>query len=299
MDIDLQEIFRVLNEIMPYIAQQKMREDFERNKMQMYLQRESEIMRKRAGYEEEKQARTSENQIKLELVKTGKIGVKDLDRPLDELLYRLGQAGVTHPALPTISPEIIEQRRRPYIGTMVDQAGALERGKYLPAEKMGVATQLLGSKRAMELLEEIEKTRAGRKERGLREREVIVKEEELGLKKKGEKLPKELEKKLENKIKELRKYEEKRSKLRGSPETAETGEEIKYVNSVIEETKQEINELRGKIGRKTDEEYRALAADLNRRRLASKPEDLDTNRELRQSLIAQGYNIARLKKFFK
>jgi len=299
LDIDLQEIFRVLNEIMPYLAKQKMREDFERNRIQMQVQKEMEIMGKRAGYEEEKQARTSENQIKLELVKTGKIGVKDLDRPLDELLYRLGQAGVTAPAIPTISPEILEQRRRPFIETMVDQAGALERGKYLPAEKMGVATQLLGSKRAMELLEEIEKTRAGRKERGLREREVIVKEEELGLKKKGEKLPKELEKKLENKIKELRKYEEKRSKLRGSPETAETGEEIKYVNSVIEETKQEINELRGKIGRKTDEEYRALAADLNRRRLASKPEDLDTNRELRQSLIAQGYNIARLKKFFK
>ena len=280
---------------MPYIAKQKMREDFERNRMQMQVQKEMEIMGKRAGYEKEKQARTSENQIKLELVKTGKIGVEDLDRPLDELLYRLGQAGVTSPAIPTIRPEILEQRRRPYIETMVDQAGALERGEYLPTEKMGVATQLLGSKRAMDLLEEIGKTRAGREERKLRGREVKVKEEELGLKKKGEKPPKELEKKLEDKIKLLRQTEEKLAK----PEEDVTEEQKGLWRSSIEETKQEINELRGKIGRKTDEEYRALAADLNRRRLASKPEDLDTNRELRQSLIAQGYNIARLKRFFK
>lgn len=280
---------------MPQLAQQKMREDFERNKMQMYLQRESEIMGKRAGYKEEEQARTSANAIKLELIKTGKIGVKDLDRPLDELLYRLGQAGVTSPAIPTITPEILEQRRRPFIETMVDQAGALEAGKYLPAEKMGIATQILGSKRTMDLLKEIGKTRAGREARVLKGREIKVKEEELGLDKEGKKKRKELETELKNKIKLLRQTEEKLAK----PVEDVTEEQKGLWRSTIDETKQEINGLRGKLGRKTDEEYRALAADLNRRRLASKPEDLDTNRELRQSLIAQGYNIARLKRFFK
>lgn len=295
MAIDLEEIFRSLNEIMPYLAQQKMRMDFERKKTQMQLQKEMEILGRRAGYREEEQARTSENAIKLELVKTGKIGVQDLDRPLDELLYRLGQAGVTHPAIPTISREVVEERKLPYAETMVDQATALEAGKYLPLEKMAIATQLKGSDYAMDLLKEIEKTRAGREARGLKEREVKAKEEELGLKKKGEKPPKELEKKLEDKIKLLRQTEEKLAKA-----VEDVTEEQKVLwRSTIEETKQQINELRGKIGRKTDEEYRALVADLNRRGLASKAEDLDTNRELRQSLIAQGYNIARLKRFFK
>ncbi|GAG65433.1 unnamed protein product, partial [marine sediment metagenome] len=38
--IDLTEIFRALNEIMPYLAQQKMRMDFEKKRMQMYLDKQ-------------------------------------------------------------------------------------------------------------------------------------------------------------------------------------------------------------------------------------------------------------------
>jgi len=243
LDIDLQEIFRVLNEIMPYIAQQKMREDFERNKMQMQMQKEMEIMGRRAGYEEEKQARTSENAIKLELVKTGKIGVADLDRPLDELLYRLGQAGVTHPALPTISPEIIEQRRRPYTEMMAGQAEALGLPESI-IEKTGVATQLKGSPFAMDLLEQQRKTRAGREQREISRGKTKLGWAELAAKKKGEIPNKELKKKQNELIK-------RRDKARASWD--EEGEQ--------KLTKQ-INALYEKFGEKSEKDYESLAESL-------------------------------------
>jgi len=200
--IDLTEIFRSLNEILPYLAKQKMRLDQERKIMQMYLNKRLteygalEEMGKRGRGE------AFEKAIKLELIKTGRAGVEDLDIPLDELLYRLERAGITHPAIPTISPEVLEERRLPYRETMVDQAGALEAGEYLPAEKMGVATQLLGSERAMDLLKELGKTIAGREAREITRDKTKLGWAELGVK--GEKLTK---KQLEEKLKFFAKKE--------------------------------------------------------------------------------------------
>jgi len=195
LDIDLQEIFRVLNEIMPYLAKQKMQLDQQKKLMQIYLEKQL------AGYgaleEKEKRGRAEKYDYDTMLKLLGSVieGSKGLDRPGMAGRMRAGELGIPLP-VPEIAPEQYGEAVRPYTETMVDQAGALEAGKYLPAEKMGLATQLLGSKRAMELLEEIGKTRAGREAREVTREKTRLGWAELGVK--GEKLTK---KQLEEKLK--------------------------------------------------------------------------------------------------
>lgn len=189
---------RMMRILLPYLLRQRQQkqwleqssaqyEDLARLKDELYGRSQKEI-----------QDRASENAIKLELVKTGRIGVEELDRPLDELLLRLGQAGVTGPGIPTISPEIVAGRRLPYEEMMAKKSAVLERGEYLPKEEVAPATGLFGSKRMMDFLEQAERARAGKKERALRGREITVKEKELGIE--GEKKTK---KQLEDEYKVL------------------------------------------------------------------------------------------------
>jgi len=226
--IDIEEIVRTLNEIMPYLAKQKMELDQQRKSMQMYLEREMEIMRGRAGYREEEQFRGRDIGRELEafstFLKTGAEGVKGLDQPLLQLLERLATAGIAGKEIPTVEPEKVGAALAPYTETMAEQAGALERGEYLPAEKMGIATQLLGSKRAMDLLKEIGKTRAGREAREVTREKTRLGWAELGVKKKGE-----TKKQLEDKLKffakkekvfsdELKSLEDLSGLMEGDPE---------------------------------------------------------------------------------
>lgn len=295
--VNLDRMMRIL---LPYLMQQRMQRQYlERSYGESdRLARLKDALSRRS--QKEAQDRASENAIKLELVKTGRVGVEDLDRPLDELLYRLGQAGVTHPALPTISPETIEERRRPFADIMTSMSEALRQAKYLPAEEVAPATGLFGSKRMMDFLKEAGKERTGKEERGLREEGFKVEREKIALgekelKAKKVKTPEEKRKELKEKEKRLFSLKEKIAK----PEETITTKQIELWKNEVEILKEDINRLKKETGEKTDEEYRALAVELNRRGLASKSGDLDANRELRQSLIAQGYNVARLKRFFK
>ena len=138
---------------------------------------------------------------KLRLLASILKGTEKLDRPAMAGLVRAPDLGIDF-GLPEISPEQYGKAVRPYSETMVDQAGALEAGEYLPAEKMGVATQLLGSERAMDLLKEIGKTRAGREAREITRDKTKLGWAELGVK--GEKLTK---KQLEEKLKYFGKKE--------------------------------------------------------------------------------------------
>jgi len=291
---------RMIRMILPYLMQKRMQEQYLERSYGQYeeLARVKEGLFRRS--QKEIQDRASANAIKLELVKTGRIGVEDLDRPLDELLYRLGQAGVTHPAIPSIGRETIEERRRPYGDIMAKMSGALEQAKYLPAEEVAPATGLFGSEYVMDFLKQAEKTRAGKEERRLKDEGFKVERERIALgekelKAKKGKTPEEKRKELKEKEKRLFSLKEKIAK----PEEDITPKQIELWRNEAEILKEDINKLKKETGAKTDEEYRALAADLNRRGLASKAADLDTNRGLRQALIAQGYNVARLKKFFK
>jgi hypothetical protein len=199
--IDLEEIFRSLNEILPYIAKQKMRLDQERKIMQMYLNKR--LTEYGALEEMGKRGRAEDYDYDAMLKFLGSVlkGTEELDRPDMAGRMRASELGIPVP-LPEISPEQYGEAAMPYAETMVDQAGALEAGKYLPAEKMGVATQLLGSERAMDLLKEIGKTRAGREAREVSRKKTELGWAELGVK--GEKLTK---KQLEDKLKFFTKKE--------------------------------------------------------------------------------------------
>lgn len=278
---------------MPYLAKQKMSEDFERNRIQMQIQKEMEIMKRRAGYREEEQFRGRDIARELEalgtFLKTGAEGVKGLDRPLLQLLEHLATAGISGEEIPTIEPEKVGAALAPYTEMMAGQAGALG----LPEsfiEKMGVATQLKGSPFAMDLLEQQIKTTAGREARGLKEREIKVKEEELKLK--GKKTPKEAKKELKEREKRAFSLREKIAK----PPEDTTPEQKKLWKDELAIEEEEINKLKKQVGKKTDEDYRAMAAHLNRE--GFKIIDVDTNKDLRQWLTEQGYSVTRLRGFF-
>jgi len=201
LPINLEETFRFLNEFLPYFAKQKMQLDQQRKLMQMYLEKQL------AGYgaleEKEKRGRAEQYDYATMLKLLGSIlkGAEGLDRPGMAGRMRASELGIPLD-LPEIAPDQYGEAVRPYTETMVDQAGALEAGKYLPAEKMGVATQLLGSERAMDLLKEIGKTRAGREAREVTREKTELGWAELGVK--GEELTK---KQLEDQLKFFAKKE--------------------------------------------------------------------------------------------
>jgi len=223
MAIDLEETFRFLNEFLPYFAKQKMQLEQQRKLMEIYLEKQL------AGYgaleEKEKRGRAEQYDYATMLKLLGSIteGAKGLDRPGMAGIMRASELGIPLP-VPEIAPEQYGEAVRPYEEMMPSMAGALERGEYLPAEKMGVATQLLGSKRVMDFLEELGKTRAGREAREVTREKTKLGWAELGVKKK-----KEGKKQLEDKLKffakkekvfsdELKSLEDLSGLMEGDPE---------------------------------------------------------------------------------
>jgi len=299
---------RMMRMLLPYLMRQRMQEKYlessygqseELARLKDTLERER--MGISSGYRVKEKNLAAENAIKIELLKLGILSVEELDRPLLELLPRLKEAGVSGLGIPEpVRPEALEEAKRPYGDMMARMSGALEQAKYLPEEEVSPATGLLGSKRVMDFLKQAEKTRAGKEERGLKETGFEVEREKIKfgrekLKAEKVKTPEEKRKELKEKEKRLFSLQEKIAK----PEETITPKQIELWKGEAEILKEDIDRLKKETGKKTDEEYRALASELNRRGLATKPGDLDTNRKLRQSLIAQGYNVARLKRFFK
>ncbi|MBA7554558.1 hypothetical protein ES705_47182 [subsurface metagenome] len=201
MAIDLEEIFRSLNEILPYIAKQKMRLDQERKIMQMYLNKR--LTEYGALEEMGKRGRAEKYDYASMLKFLGSIlkGTEELDRPGMAGRMRASELGIPVP-LAEVSPEQYGEAGRPYGEMAATMAGAKERGEYLPVEKMGLATQLFGSKRFMDYVEEVEKIKAGREQRKISKEKTKLGWAELGVK--GEKLTK---KQLEEKLKYFGKKE--------------------------------------------------------------------------------------------
>jgi len=198
--IDLEEIFRSLNEILPYIAKKKMQLDQERKIMQMYLNKR--LTEYGALEEMGKRGRAEQYDYASMLKFLGSIlkGTEGLDRPGMAGRMRASELGVPVP-LEEVSPEQYGEAGRPYGEMMAGQAEALG----LPEsfiEKMGVATQLKGSPFAMDLLEQQIKTTAGREAREVTREKTKLGWAELGVK--GEKLTK---KQLEDKLKFFAKKE--------------------------------------------------------------------------------------------
>lgn len=243
MDIDLQEIFRVLNEIMPYLAQQKMRTDFERNRIQMQIQKEMEIMGRRAGYREEEQLRARDIARGLETLGMMTESVKGLARPELELRRRAPLSGI-ETGLPPYDPEQAEREMAPTESLMQHMAKTLEERKFMLPEKIALATRILPLKTITERPLEIEKARAGREAREITREKTKLGWAELAAKKKGELPEKELKKKLDKLI-------NRRDKARGSWD--EEGEQ--------KLTKQ-INALYKKLGEKSEKDYENLAENL-------------------------------------
>ena len=221
-----------------------MRLDQQRKIMQIYLNNYLEELKAREAYAERGEARGYDIATKLKLLDSVLKGTEKLDRPGMAGLMRAPELGMDF-GLPEISPEQYGEAIRPYTETMADQAGALEAGKYLPAEKMGVATQLLGSERAMDLLKEIGKTRAGREAREVTREKTKLGWAELAAKKKGEIPDKELKKTLDKLI-------NRRDKARLDPLEEEEANKL---------TKQ-INALYKKLGKKSEKDYEDLAEEL-------------------------------------
>ena len=113
-------------------------------------------------------------------------GTEELDRPGMAGRMRASELGIPVP-LEEILPEQYGEAIRPYGETMAGQAEALGMGESF-IKKMGVATQLLGSKPAMDLLEQQRKTIAGREAREISREKTRLGWAELGVK--GEKLTK-------------------------------------------------------------------------------------------------------------
>jgi len=182
--IDLEPTLRFLNEFLPYFAKQKMQLDQQRKLLQMYLNKRLQEYGALEEMEKRGRAEQYDYASMLKFLASALKGTEGLDRPAMAGRRRASELGIPVP-LPEVSPEQYGEAVRPYTETMVDQAGALEAGKYLPAEKMGIATQLLGSERAMDLLKEIGKTRAGREAREVTREKTELGWAELGVKKNG------------------------------------------------------------------------------------------------------------------
>ena len=180
---------RMMRILLPYLLRQRQQRQWLEQSYGKDIQvaREKDVLeRERMGIrskdEREREARSQKNKVILQLLKVGAIGVEDLDRPLLEYLSRTGEVGVPlYPGAPTISPEMLEEKKRPYGEMTARMSAVLERGGYLPTEEVGPATGLIGSKRVMDFLEQAERVRKGKEERGLRAEELEVKRAEVGL----------------------------------------------------------------------------------------------------------------------
>lgn len=299
MPLDTTDFNKFMSVFMRILMQQKVQQrGYEAwGDVQEQLQR-SGLARRLEGYaaSEEMQKRLlqagySRDVVKMILTSIFR-GAEGYGRPGVEALSRIRQIGLGEtPGIPPEIPGQYEEIQQPYANLMPALGRRLEAGEYPSREEMAILTRILGAEKVQEFLEQAEKVRSEKGKLAVAERKVTVEEKKLGLEEKGEK---DLGKLLKEKMKQLKAQQEKLAK----PPEDVSPEQKKLWKSNIEELQQEINEIRKKLGRKTDEEYRALAADLNRRGLASKAIDIETNRELKQALKAQGYNIARLKRFF-
>jgi len=190
---------RMMRILLPYLLRQRQQSQYLEESSAQYEQLARLKNELYSRSQKEIQDRAAKNEIVLQLLKTGKIKAEQADLPIDEILFMASQAGMTHPALPLpVSPELRAERKRPYEEMMARKSAVLERGEYLPKEEVGPATGLFGSKRMMDFLEQAERTRAGKEERGLRAEELEIKRAEVGIK--GEKKTK---KQLEDEFKVL------------------------------------------------------------------------------------------------
>jgi len=295
---DLTDFNKFMSQLMRILLQQRVRERGYGawGKVQEELQR-SGLARRLEGYaaQEEMEKRLleagySRDVVKMILASIIK-GTEAFGRPGVEALSRIRQVGLGEtPGIPEEIPGQYEEIMEPYASLMPALGRRLQEGEYPSREEMSILTRLLGAERVQEFLEQAEKVRSGKEKLAVERRKVTVAEKKQEAEKKGEK---DLAKKLEQKIKLLKATQEKLAK----PVEDVTKEQKKLWQSNLEELEQEINELRARLGKKTDEQYRALAVQLNAR--GFKLEDLNKNRELIASLKSRGYNIARLKRFFQ
>ena len=188
---------------MPYLAQLKMRTDFERKRSQIYLEKELERMRVRAGYREEEQVRAGNIARGLETLGMMTESVKGLARPELELRRRAPISGIETGLLP-YDPEQAEREMAPTEDVMQHMAKTFEEGKFMLPEKIALATRILPLETITERPLEIEKAKAGREQREIAREKTKLGWAELGVKKKGEG---------KKKIEDLLKYEAKNERI--------------------------------------------------------------------------------------
>jgi len=269
--IDIEEIFRVLNEIMPYIAKQKMRLDQERKIMQMYLDRELEIMRRRAGYREEEQFRGRDISRDLGVLGTFLKSLEGLARPELEMRRRAPLSGI-ETGLPPHVPEEYEAEMAPIEDIMQYMTKAFEEGKFMVPEKVALATRILPLKTITERPLELEKAKAGREQQRLREEEIKLGREELEAKKKGELPDKELKKTLDKLI-------NRRDKARLDAFDEEEANKL---------TKQ-INALYKKLGEKSEKDYEEAATGLKAKGYTS--ENIEQYPDVVKKIESKGFKL--------
>lgn len=298
MPLELTDFNKFMSELMRILIQEKVRERGYQawGDVQEELQR-SGLARRLEGYtaQEEMQNRLlqagySRDVVKMILASVTK-GTEGFGRPGVEALERIRQLGLGEtPGIPPEVPGQYEEVTAPYAQLLPALARRLQEGEYPSREEMAILTRLLGPEKVQEFLKQAEKVRSEKGKLKVAQRKVTVEERKLGLEEKGKK---DLGKTLIAKIKLLKATQEKLAK----PVEDVTREQKALWQSNVEELEQEINEIRARLGKKTDEQYRALAVQLNARGFALA--DLDKNKELIASLKSRGYNIARLKRFFQ
>lgn len=300
MDIDLSNLNRFMNRLLPMLLRRR----FEKQRVEDWLQKSLKEYEAWGETQATVQERAAENQIKMQLLKVGAIGVKDMDRPLIELLSRLGEAGVTGPGIPTISPEAYGELKAPYAEMRPQFAEAMEAAEYPTQEQITAATRLYGSKWVDKWLQDLEKKKLEAERRRVQEMgfgvekdktalgwaELGVKEKELGVKK-TEKKDKELLSALDKKERiltdQLKDFEEDLGVMVDDPKVMAKKKQVELIR------KQKMSLLKRIMkkykGLKSEKEYTEVAAGLKAKGYTS--DNIEKHPDVIKKIKENGFEI--------
>lgn len=148
-----------LNEFMRQFLPLLLREQFDEKRVQRYLEKTLAEQEHWGGIRETGAQADQVRKIIMQLIETAQSGTKGMDEQLLAVLMRLGEAGVTDPALPTVSRERYGQAITPYADIGSKFAGLLEDKQYPSADDFSLATRVLGTEKVTEFQDRFEKKR--------------------------------------------------------------------------------------------------------------------------------------------
>lgn len=142
-----------MNQFLPML----LRQQFEEKRVKRYLDKSMKEYAEWGRVREEGKEADMIRNILLQLVESAQAGTEGMDKQLLAVLMQLGEAGVTHPSLPTVTPEAYGQAVSPYGEMGATLMGRLEEKEYLTPEEIANATRIYGTESVNKWTKELEK----------------------------------------------------------------------------------------------------------------------------------------------